>query len=377
MRDAETQGPLFYPVTHSLTRPPPLLLHFQEYAGNLEAARRILARARSEVRGEWKVFLESVLLEARAGNHRGAVRQADEALLLHAGTGRLWAILVLICHRLEGLIPPKVRRTRRSTGKSTTRVIDSPDRMDDIIAHCNVPTEQKNVESVQQSLTQDRRKGENDRRRKVLVRDVNGDSEETLRSSGGDDDYPILSKLQVLLRAIQEVPKSGEVWCEGVRCHMNPLHLNSFDLSSAQKFLSFAVQFTPQYGDTFLELLRLEMLLQVILPRVLNILGMPIVPFFKEHLGSDVDADSVSVLSDFGWLQTVLLDEEPGMCVMSVPGRAAERTKRRANISALNSMHLDIGHHVEAYRNLQLKNLSRRYLGNFRCCLPAEISAVS
>ena len=353
---------MFYPVTHSLTHPPPLPLHLQEYAGNLEAARRILARARNEVRGEWKVFLESVLLEARAGNHRGAVRQADEALLLHAGTGRLWAILVLICHRLEGLIPSKVRRTRSRTSKSTTRMVDSPDRMDDIIAHCNVPTEQKNIESVQQSSTQDRRKGENDRRRKVVVRDVSDESEERLRSSGGDDDYPILSKLQVLLRAIQEVPKSGEVWCEGARCHMNPLHLNSFDLSSAQKFLSFAVQFTPQYGDTFLELLRLEMLLQVILPRVLNILGMPIVPFFKEHLGHDVDADSVSVLSDFGWLQTVLLDEEPGMCVMSVPGIASERTKRRANITALHSMHLDIGHHVEAYRNLQLKNLSRRYL---------------
>lgn len=76
----------------------------EEYANNLEAARRILSRARAEVKGEWKVFLESVLLEARAGNYKGAVRAANEALLLHAGTGRLWAILVQICHRLEVLI---------------------------------------------------------------------------------------------------------------------------------------------------------------------------------------------------------------------------------------------------------------------------------
>jgi hypothetical protein len=352
MRDAVTRACQLSHITHTV------LLYLQEYAGNLEAARRILARARNEVRGEWKVFLESVLLEARAGNHRGAVRQADEALLLHAGTGRLWAILVLICHRLEGLIPAKIRRKKGGISKSVVRVEESPDRMDDIIAHCN------NGDNTQQGATLDRMRGENDRRREVVVRGVGDDernSEERMWSSSGDDDYPILSKLQVLLRAIQEVPKSGEVWCEGARCHMNPLHLNSFDLSSAQKFLSFAVQFTPQYGDTFLELLRLEMLLQVILPRVLNILGMPIVPFFKEHLGHDVDADSVSVLSDFGWLQTVLLEEEHGMCVMSVPGVASERKTRRANIAALHSMHLDIGHHVEAYRNLQLKNLSRRY----------------
>ena len=82
----------------------------EEFANNLDAARRILSRARNEVRGEWKVFLESVLLEARAGNFRGAVRAADEALVLHAGTGRLWAILVQICHRLEGLTRPSDAR---------------------------------------------------------------------------------------------------------------------------------------------------------------------------------------------------------------------------------------------------------------------------
>ena len=82
----------------------------EEFANNLDAARRILSRARNEVRGEWKVFLESVLLEARAGNFRGAVRAADEALILHAGTGRLWAILVQICHRLEGLTRPSDNR---------------------------------------------------------------------------------------------------------------------------------------------------------------------------------------------------------------------------------------------------------------------------
>ena len=176
-----------------------------------------------------------------------------------------------------------------------------------------------------------------------------------------DAAYPIPSKLAVLLRAIQEVPKSGEVWCEGARCHMNPLHIASFDLSSAQKFLSFAVQFTPQYGDTFMELLRLEMILQVILPRVLNVLGVSIVSFFRRFLAHDVDADCVCVLNDYGWLQSVCVpDDASHTCVMGTPGSVEEREKRQKVISDLDTMDLDLGRCVDAYKSVLIKNLSRR-----------------
>lgn len=57
------------------------------------------------------------------------------------------------------------------------------------------------------------------------------------------------------LQALKEVPKSGEVWCEGARIHLNPLS-KAFDLDTAGKYLGFAVQFTPQYGDSFMECLR-------------------------------------------------------------------------------------------------------------------------
>lgn len=56
-------------------------------------------------------------------------------------------------------------------------------------------------------------------------------------------------------QALKEVPKSGEVWCEGARIHLNPLS-KAFDLGTAGKYLGFAVQFTPQYGDSFMECLR-------------------------------------------------------------------------------------------------------------------------
>jgi hypothetical protein len=306
------------------------------------------------------VFLESVLLEARSGNYRGAVRQADEALVLHTGTGRLWAILVLICHRLEGLIPPrKERRERKDSKWVTSSVRDREgdgdgDRMDDIIAHCEVG----DVSGVEGGVKA------GDKEVPETVTEVVPEVEEVVVEAvepEEDEDYPVPSKLQALLRAIQEVPKSGEVWCEGARCHMNPLHLASFNLSSALKFLSFAVQFTPQYGDTFLEFLRLEMILQVVLPRVLNVLGVPIISFFRRFLGHDVDSDSVCVLNDFGWLQSVSLpDDESHMCTMGAPGTAGERGKRQRDILGLDTMELDIGQCVEAYGNVQLKNLTRR-----------------
>merc|ERR1712232_1199380 len=63
-------------------------------------------------------------------------------------------------------------------------------------------------------------------------------------------------------RAVREVPKSGEVWCEGARIYLNPLG-SCFSLSRARRCLAFAAHLTPQYGDSFLELLRLRMLVEI------------------------------------------------------------------------------------------------------------------
>ena len=63
-------------------------------------------------------------------------------------------------------------------------------------------------------------------------------------------------------KALNEVPKSGEVWCEGARIRLSP-RTKTFDLGVAEKYLKFAVQFTPQYGDSFLESCRVKMLRRV------------------------------------------------------------------------------------------------------------------
>lgn len=62
--------------------------------------------------------------------------------------------------------------------------------------------------------------------------------------------------LQSFVQALQEVPKSGEVWCEGARLRLNPFSAEC-DLTLAESYLQYAIQFTPQYGDSFIELMRL------------------------------------------------------------------------------------------------------------------------
>lgn len=55
-------------------------------------------------------------------------------------------------------------------------------------------------------------------------------------------------------RALREVPKSGEVWCEGAR-----VYIGQGRYQEARECLAHAAQFTPQYGDTFIECLRNEL----------------------------------------------------------------------------------------------------------------------
>jgi tetratricopeptide (TPR) repeat protein len=143
----------------------------EEYTGDLKKARQFLRRAQREAKHEWKVFLESILLEMRAGEHERAIDEAKKALKIHRGTGRLWAVLIQLKGCLEG-----------------------PD-----------------------------------------------------------------AQLKVFREALDEVPKSGEVWCEGARIRLNPL-TSKFNLEKARKYLDFAIKFTPQYGDSFIEYLRLELL---------------------------------------------------------------------------------------------------------------------
>lgn len=149
----------------------------EEFSGDIDLASAILCKSRVEYGSDWKVWLESVLLEIRRSNISRAIVLAKGALEIHPGTGRLWAALVQL------------------------RYVE-----------------------------------------------------------GGEE-----SQFDSLRRALNAVPKSGEVWCEGGRIHLNPLS-RTFDIDRARRHLFFATRFTPQYGDSFLETLRLEVLEQWLFP---------------------------------------------------------------------------------------------------------------
>jgi hypothetical protein len=179
------------------------------------------------------------------------------------------------------------------------------------------------------------------------------------------------SKNDVLLRALREVPKSGEVWTEGARCHLNPLMVKSFRLGDAQKFLSFAIQFTPQYGDSFLEVLRVEILAQVFLPKLLGLLGIPLGPFLHNFLSFDVAGDvtwlAASPRAHFAltlvnavYPLTADMDIEAIYPVIQVPALERERRARVGILCGIENMELNLHVYRADFRRIYQKNLMRR-----------------
>ena len=58
------------------------------------------------------------------------------------------------------------------------------------------------------------------------------------------------AQFNVLRKALNEVPKSGEVWCEAARLHMDPLSIY-FDLGRASQYLDFAIQVCSPFSFFF------------------------------------------------------------------------------------------------------------------------------
>lgn len=52
----------------------------EEFTGHVDEARRILKLARKDFKSEWKVFLETILLEMRAGRVAAAIQATEESL---------------------------------------------------------------------------------------------------------------------------------------------------------------------------------------------------------------------------------------------------------------------------------------------------------
>jgi tetratricopeptide (TPR) repeat protein len=292
----------------------------EEYCGNITAARRILQIAKNEISHEWKLHLEAVLLEARAGYLFQATHIAELGLKQHSGTGRLWAVLIQLCHRLESVTSKK---------------------------HCDPPAASSSAPLASDAV--------------ALVDDIDEEIHGIMVSSDANAAYKLPNKFHIFSRAVLHVPKSGEVWCEGARCVMNPMNISTFDLSLAQKYLAFAIQFTPQYGDAFIEYIRWEMLSQTLLPRILNGLNLQIKDFYERFLAHDAESDT------------------PDLAGASTSADALESKKvfqqqyRRQLLIALEKMNLvneEVDEDVKViatpsellqqYRSINIKKLNRR-----------------
>lgn len=282
----------------------------EEYLGNVNAARKILLVARRDIKNEWKLYLEAVLVEARAGNVVGAVYLADRALKMDSGSGRLWALLVQLVHRVEW----------QSHGAPILR------------SNYVIPVDLSSTEFAE-----------------IIPPPT----------------YKVPSKRAVLFRALQVVPKSGEVWCEGARTLLNPLSVEHFDLIKAQKYLSFAIQFTPQYGDSFIEYIRLELLIQVVLPRVLDLMGVSWATFLKCVEALDQESDSNWVFCEHSGEseeRDARVKQRAYYCAPACVIQQTANTKELIleNLKKAANSELDIGHCTEAYKHVLLDRLHRR-----------------
>lgn len=273
----------------------------EEFTGSVDAARKILTIARSSIKNEWKIYLESVLVEARDGNLTTAIFIADEALRMDSGSGRLWALLLQLVHRIEW---------KQSMVKKL---------------HCSTLSENSFKSSMNKYV----------------------------QVPAG---YTIPSKFNVLYRALQVVPKSGEVWCEGARVLLNPLSLDIFDPCQAFKFLSFAIMFTPQYGDSFVEYVRLEMLMQVILPRMLTLLGIPSAAFFGLLGTHDVESDFSGHLTSIDHPNSSPLVSKES--IRSFLPKDKDTKKANMALAAGGELSLQIS--SWAYKEVNLERLYRR-----------------
>jgi la-related protein 1 len=81
------------------------IAHLEEYLGCVDRARDVLNKAKKEMQSEWKIFLESVLLEIRAQNYSRALEEVKEALQVHFQTGRLHAIHIYIVSHFKSFLP--------------------------------------------------------------------------------------------------------------------------------------------------------------------------------------------------------------------------------------------------------------------------------
>ena len=286
----------------------------EEYIGNIDVARTILVRAKEELQDDWRLCLEAIHLETRQGKMEDGIILAKESVQAHPGTGRIWALYIQLHHRYEG----SVKYILSSASEAQTGSIS--------LNGLNGALSGLSLEAVPTWMT-------------------------------------ALSPKSIITRkAIMEVPKSGEVWCEHGRCCLNPLLLKDFDLAQAQQSFAFAILFTPQYGDTFVEYLRLELLCCILLYTICTeVLYLSYDEFVQCFVTRDHESDlNVSSSQRLQSKQELASRSSPDMESHDIIDRE-KRIKRRQAIIALYRLRYDFKSKLKASsKSYQFPHLTRR-----------------
>jgi len=206
-------------------------------AGNIEEARKAYARAaeQSPSNLEWKVWFGQSRTELAAGNIETA-RQLI-ALSLQKVPPKMLPAVVLEQSRLEeyaGCVDAarKILDEAKIKAKHEWKVF-----LERVLLEIRACDQEAALQQAKEALLAHSGTG---RLWAVYI--------QLKRPLGIEEQY------KVFKRALHEVPKSGEVWCEGAR-----VLICQGKYQEARECLSYAAQFTPQYGDTFIECLRNEL----------------------------------------------------------------------------------------------------------------------
>lgn len=342
----------------------------EEFLDNFLLAQEILFVASLELPGEWKISLEIATQHARRGNFASSLKTLVNAVEHHSNSGRLWALIIQLFSSAWKENSTATLLTMSSLFEKTTF---SP-------IYCNYMSpiddsnEILNREDTNRCSHEREIMTDTEKSCESIHSDLPSKSKEFLvvgsRSRSIVESLSQMRSIRKLVTrlALEEVPKSGECWCEAARTAMNPFdYKTEFDLSSAHRCLAYAILFTPQYGDSFIERVRLELLCQVILPDIVRVLGIDLSLFYSNMFECDIPEaakDTFDYVEDFFVPLESTEVGDVGLSVVESTNASkvsdSERQHRRTRIENFYQMTTPSGYCAADFKRVLLKKLYRR-----------------
>ncbi|KAL0232094.1 hypothetical protein PCE1_003090 [Barthelona sp. PCE] len=209
-----------------------------EEIGNHQQTALILHTSFLTSSSKWKAALSLSLFLLRRKLYRECAHFLVTVLFGYPASGRLWSILVQVFNCPELTIDDlrEFTETKLDFNTVIAKLNDKkPAFTQDLIHHVLSTFDITNVKEIESPIPAN-----------VLLK---------LSLSTNSQDLHLPLNFRLFIDASSQVPKSGEVWCEGARILLNPSS-PLYDPNRALELLTWSISFTPQYGDSFLEAIK-------------------------------------------------------------------------------------------------------------------------